>query len=147
MSFLVALIGTRDTAERDIDAVVTFHLLERPAFWSNTKHDSWAKGTRVVAKVVGVGVLALTGTLDCLEPAYDPLIDSDQQWDWRYDMRWDTRPPRVVPVSEFGLPFDRPIRSAQSITRDDFNRAYRALHGHDPPPQIGRPPPSLGDPA
>ena len=136
VSFLLALIGTRDTHEGDIEDVVEFHLREHPAFWSNTKHDRWARGTRVVAKVVGVGVVTLTGTLDCLRPEYDPLIVEDQRWDWRYDMRWDSRPPRFVPVSELGAPFDRPVRHVQTITREDFRRAYRALHGHDVPRQV-----------
>lgn len=132
VSFLVALIGTRSTSREEIDAVLEYHLRERPAFWSATKHDRWAKGTRVVAKMAGVGLIVLTGTLDCLGPVYDPLEVAGQTWDWRYDMRWDARPPRVVPVSELGLPFARPIRSAQGIKREDFNRAYSALHGHEP---------------
>jgi hypothetical protein len=51
-------------------------------------------------------------------------------------MRWDPRPPCVVPVSEVGPPFDRPVRTARIITREDFNRAYRALHGRDPERQV-----------
>ncbi len=37
MSFLVALIGTRDTTSDDIDAVLDYHLRQCPAFWSRTK--------------------------------------------------------------------------------------------------------------
>jgi hypothetical protein len=130
------LIGTRKTSQEEVDEVLEFHLRERPAFWSNTRHAGWAKGSRVVAKVAGAGVVALTGTLDCLEPEYDPLVDQDQRWDWRYDMRWDALPPRVVPVADLGSPFDRSIRSTQTIRREDFRRAYRALHGKDPPRQV-----------
>ncbi|MGA9313069.1 MAG: hypothetical protein WBV77_00410 [Solirubrobacteraceae bacterium] len=134
MSFLVALIGTRDTTTDDIDAVLDYHLRQRPAFWSGAKHDRWAQGTRVVAKMAGVGLVVLTGTLDCLGPVYDPLERHGQTWDWRYDIRWDARPPQGVPVSELGLPFARSIRSAQGITREEFDRAYSALHGRGPRP-------------
>lgn len=135
MSFLLALIGTGSTTEDEVDHVVDFHL-RHPAFWSRKKHDRWARGSRVVAKVVGARFVALTGTLDCLQPEYDPLIDEDQRWDWRYAMRWDSRPPRLVPVSDLGPPFTNAIRSAQTISREDFRRAYRALHGHDAPRQV-----------
>ena len=134
MSFILALIGTRATGADDVEDVVDFHL-DHPAFWSGTKHSRWAKGSRVVAKVAGARVLALSGTLDCLAPAYDPLVRDDQVWDWRYDVRWDTRPSRPVPVGVLGPPFDRPIRAAQSISLRDFERAYRALHQTDPPRQ------------
>lgn len=136
MSHLLALIGTRNSTNRDIDRIIDFHLAERPAFWSGKQHSHWARGSRVVAKIAGVGVIALTGTLECLQPEHDPLIVEDQRWDWRYDMNWDDRPPRVVPVSELGAPFDRPIRSAQRIGRDDFRRAYTALHGSEPISQL-----------
>jgi hypothetical protein len=91
LSFLLALIGTGSTTEDEVDDVVDFHL-QHPAFWSNKKHDRWARGSRVVAKVVGARLIALTGTLDCLQPEYHPLVEKDQRWDWRYDMRWDSRP-------------------------------------------------------
>ena len=86
--------------------------------------------------MAGVGMVALTGVLDCLAPDYDPLEADGQRWDWRYDVRWDVRPPHVVSVAELGVPFDRSIRSAQGITREDFDRAYRALHGQEPPRQV-----------
>lgn len=135
LSFLLALIGTGSTTEGEVDDVVDFHL-QHPAFWSSKKHDRWARGSRVVAKVVGARLIALTGTLDCLQPEYDPLVEKDQRWDWRYDMRWDSRPARPVSASDLGPPFNGAIRSAQPITREDFRRAYRALHGRDPQRQI-----------
>jgi hypothetical protein len=52
LSFLLALIGTGSTTEDEVDHVVDFHL-QHPAFWSRKKHDRWARGSRVVAKVVG----------------------------------------------------------------------------------------------
>ncbi len=136
MSFLLAPIGTRTTRASDVTDVVEFHLYERRAFWSNVRHARWAKGSRVVAKIVGASVVALTGTLDCLQPEYDPLIVADQRWDWRYDMLWDDHPPRVVLASELGAPFDRPLRSVKTISHEDFQRAYRALHGYDAPRQV-----------
>jgi hypothetical protein len=138
MSYLLALIGNKYTTEADLDGTLEFHLKERPAFWSDIKHPRWAKGSRVVAKVVRLQVVALTGVLDCLAPEFDPLVHRDQKWDWRYDMQWDARPPRVVPVSDLGAPFDRPIRTSRAISREDFQRAYRALHGGDVPPQVDR---------
>jgi hypothetical protein len=78
---------------------VDYHLRERQTFWSTTKHDRWARGTRVVAKMAGVQLVALTGVLDCLSPAYDPLEVAGRIWDWRYDMRWDRRPTRTIPLS------------------------------------------------
>jgi hypothetical protein len=59
------------------------------------------KGKPCGCEVVGARLIALTGTLDCLQPEYDPLVEKDQRWDWRYDMRWDSRPARPVlyPIS------------------------------------------------
>lgn len=124
--YLLALIGTSDSTAGDIDGVIRFHL-ERPAFWTGDKHDRWAKGTRVVAKIAGAKVVALTGRLDCLAPVADELRDGDFVWPWRYDVEWDPRPSRVVATSDLGAPFVR-ARIAQTISREDFLRAYAALH-------------------
>jgi hypothetical protein len=136
VTYLLAPIGTRDTTEGEVEAVIEHHL-HHPAFWSAIRHDSWAKGSRVVAKMTGVGLLVLTGTLDCSAPAHDPLEVGGQIWEWRYAMRWDRPPRRTVPVGELGVPFDQPTRTTKRVSRENFNRAYRALHGRDPTPQVG----------
>lgn len=135
VTYLLAPIGTRETTEDEIDGVVEHHL-RHPAFWSNVKHDAWARGSRVVAKMAGVGLVVLTGTLDCTAPAHDPLQAGGQVWEWRYAMRWDERPPRTVTVVELGAPFDQATRSARRISAGNFDRAFRALHGHDPTRQL-----------
>src|SRR3954469_16547766 len=104
-------------------------------FGPNVQQPRWAKGTRLLAKVVRIGVLGLTGTLDCIAPIHDPLVDRDLRWYWRYDVRWDDRPAALVPVADVGPPFTQAIRTAREISREDFLRASRALHGHAPPRQ------------
>lgn len=81
----------------------------------------------MVAKIAGAKVVALTGRLDCLAPAADELRNGDRVWPWRYDVVWDARPSRVVPTSDLGAPFVR-ARTAQTISRVDFERAHAALH-------------------
>jgi|SRR5437660_8863920 len=136
MAQILALIGTRRTKPSDVEGVVRFHLDEaHSAFWSNVRHDHYARGTRVAAKVAGAGVLALTGQLDCLRPHPDPLEADGERWEWRYDVRWDPSPRRFVPVAELGPPFSEPTRSTRRITWADFVRAYRSLHGQEPPQQ------------
>lgn len=135
MTYLLAVIGTRETTEDEVEAVVEHHL-RHPAFWSSTKHDAWARGSRVVAKVAGVRQLVLTGTLDCTAPAHDPLEADGQVWEWRYAMRWDERPPHVVAAHDLGTPFVQ-VRQAKKISATDFERAFRALHGRSPTRQLG----------
>jgi hypothetical protein len=109
VTYLLATIGTRDTTEGEVEAVIEHHL-RHPAFWSAIRHDSWAKGSGVVVKMTGVGLLVLAGVLDCSAPAHDPLEVGGQIREWRYAMRWDRRPRRTVPVGELGVPFDQALR-------------------------------------
>ena len=113
MTYLLAPIGTRDTTEGEVEAVIEHHV-RHPAFWSAIRHDSWAKGSRVVAKMTGVGLLVLTGTLDCSAPAHDPLAVGGQIWEWRYAMRWDCRR-------------SAPSRLASSVCRSIRRRGRRSV--------------------
>lgn len=131
MTYILALIGTARMTSDDVEDVVRFHL-ETPAFWTTAQHVHWARGTRVVAKIVGAKVLVLTGRLDCLQPVHDPLVDEDlgKEWPWRYDVHWDPQPHAVVPVERLGAPFVH-VRATRTISPRTF---YAPIVSFSSPP-------------
>lgn len=139
MSCLLTLIGSAHTTRDDaaITDVVDWHLEPaHQAVWTNVNRPRWAGGTRLVAKMAGAKVLALTGVLvDGRTREDDPIEVDGRTLRFRYDVRWDARPPSWVAVEDLGEPFDKATRTARFIAFDEFRRAYRALHAEDPPRQ------------
>jgi len=137
VSYVLGLIGWADSrrTEDEIERGIQWHLdPARQAIWTDIKRARFAGGMRVVAKIAGSKVLALTGQLIGDRPREDdPIERNGRLLRYRYDVRWDDRPPRWVPVEELGAPFNQTTRTTRFITREDFHRAYRALHGVDPP--------------
>lgn len=141
MSCLLTLIGSAQTARDDatIAETVDWHLEPaHQAIWTDRKRAEWAGGTRLVAKMAGARVLALTGVLVDGRTREDDAIQVDgRTLRYRYDVRWDAKPVSWVAVENVGEPFDQPTRTARFISFDEFRRAYRALHAEDPPRQDG----------
>ncbi|HEX2233040.1 MAG TPA: hypothetical protein VHG69_06705 [Thermoleophilaceae bacterium] len=140
MSYVLAIIGWADTPRTE-DAIsdgIEWHLHpDHQAIWTDVKRPRFAGGMRLVAKIAGAKVLALTGQLVGHDPREDDPIERDGRvLRYRYDVRWDERPDRWVPVEDLGPPFNQVTRSTRFIERDDFLRVYRALHGSDPPRQL-----------
>jgi len=139
MSYVLGLIGWADgeRTEEAIEAGIQWHLdPAHHAIWTDVKRPRFAGGMRLVAKIAGAKVLALTGQLVGDRPREDdPIERNGRVLRYRYDVRWDERPPRWVPVEELGRPFDQTIRSTRFISREEFLLAYRALHGIEPPRQ------------
>lgn len=136
MSCLLTLIGSARTTREDaaIAEVVDWHLEPaHQAVWTDVNRPRWAGGTRLVAKMAGAKVLALTGVLvDGRTREDDPIEVDGRTLRFRYDVRWDARPASWVAVEQVGEPFDEPTRTARFISFDAFRRAYRALHAEDP---------------
>jgi hypothetical protein len=139
VSCLLTLIGSAHTPREDtvIAEVVDWHLdPPHQAVWTDVNRPRWAGGTRLVVKIAGAKVLALTGVLvDGRTREDDPIEVDGRTLRFRYDVRWDARPASWVAVERVGEPFDEPTRAARFISFDDFRRAYRALHAEDPPRQ------------
>lgn len=136
MSYLLALTGSASTTRTDeeINGVIEWHLEpDHRAVWTDIKRARFAGGMRLVAKIAGAKVLALTGTLISGGARTDDPIEVDGRiLHFRYDVRWDPRPPRWLSVEDLGPPFSLPTRTTRFIDYDDWLRAYRALHGADP---------------
>jgi hypothetical protein len=136
VSCLLTLIGSAQTARDDasIAEVIDWHLqAAHQAVWTDLNRPRWAGGTRLVAKMAGAKVLALTGVLiDGRTREDDPIQVDGRTLRFRYDVRWDDRPASWVAVEDVGEPFDEPTRTARFISFDEFLRAYRALHDEDP---------------
>lgn len=139
MSCLLTLIGSALTTRDDatIAEVVDWHLEPaHQAVWTDVSRPRWAGGTRLVAKMAGAKVLALTGVLvDGRTREDDPIEVDGRTLRFRYDVRWDARPASWIAVEEVGEPFDKPTRKARFISFDEFRCAYRALHAEEPPRQ------------
>jgi hypothetical protein len=92
------LIGSaRTTREHTaIVDVVDWHLEPaHRAVWTDVHRPRWAGGTRLVAKMAGAKVLALTGVLlDGRAREDDPIEVDGRALRFRYDVRWDPRPAR-----------------------------------------------------
>jgi hypothetical protein len=139
VSYLLTLIGSAHTTREDavISEVIDWHLEpDHQAVWTDVNRPRWAGGTRLVAKMAGAKVLALTGVLvDGRTREDDPIKVDGRTLRFRYDVRWDARPASWVAVEQVGGPFDQPTRTARFISFEDFRRAYCALHAEDPPRQ------------
>lgn len=138
MSYILALAGSAASrrTDDDIDGVTAWHLHpERQAVWTDIQRARFAGGMRLVAKMAGAKVLILTGTLLSGDARREPIEVDGRELRFRYDVRWDPRPSAWVSVEELGPPFSQATRTMRFITYEDWVRAYRALHGADPPRQ------------
>jgi len=138
MSYLLALTGSASTrrTSKEIDGVTGWHLHpDRQGVWTDLARRRFAGGMRLVAKMAGAKVLILTGTLVSGEARLEPIEVDGRELRFRYDVRWDPRPAIWVPVEDLGPPFSQPTRTMRFIDYEDWLRAYRALHGADPPRQ------------
>lgn len=138
MSYVLGLIGSAriTRSDNEIESVVEWHLEpEHQAVWTDIERSRFAGGMRLIAKIAGAKVLALTGALASGDAKYEPIEVDGRELRFRYDVRWDARPPIWVPVEELGPPFSQPTRMMRFIAHDEWLRAYRALHGADPPRQ------------
>jgi hypothetical protein len=109
VSCLLTLIGSAHTTRDDanIVEVVDWHLEPaHHAVWTDVNRPRWAGGTRLVAKMAGAKVLALTGVLlDGRTREDDPIEVDGRTLRFRYDVRWDARPASWVAVEQVGEPF------------------------------------------
>jgi hypothetical protein len=138
VSYVLALIGSASIPRRDeaINEIVEWHLNPKHhAVWTDIERSRFAGGMRLVAKVAGAKVLVLTGTLASGDARTDPIEVDGRTLRFRYDVRWDPRPPAWVPVEDVGEPFSQPTRTMRFIDYDDWLCAYRVLHGTEPPRQ------------
>lgn len=117
MSFLLTLIGSATTTRTAdaIEGVIDWHLESvHRAVWTDLEHPRWAGGMRLIAKVAGAKVLALTGALaDGATRDDDPIEVDGRVLRFRYDVQWDPRPAEWIPVEDVGAPFDQPTRSSR----------------------------------
>ena len=104
--------------------------------WEATPRRRLAGGSRIVGKVAGLSEIWMTGTLRSTEPdpsrpnPFDP-----RRWPYGYDVDWDEPADAGVPVRDVLGARGASARAMMSISREDFVRCYRALHGTDPPRQ------------
>jgi hypothetical protein len=125
MSYVLGLIGWADSkrTEEEIERGIGWHLDPAPGDLDGRQRARLAGGMRVVAEIAGAKVLVLTGQLVGDRPREDdPIERGGRLLRYRYDVRWEERPPRWVPVEELGAPFDQTTRTTRFITRDDFQR-------------------------
>ena len=138
MSYLLGLTGSASSkrTREDIEGVTDWHLHpDRQAVWTDIARPRFAGGMRMVAKVAGAKVLILTGTLVSGDARHEPIEVDGRELRFRYDVRWDPRPAAWVAVEDLGPPFSQPTRTTRFIGHEDWARAYRALHGAEPPRQ------------
>ena len=152
MSFLLTLIGSAHTPrdDRAISDTVACHLEPaHQAVWTDVERQRWAGGMRLVAKMAGAKVLALTGTLvDGHTRADDPIEVDGRTLRFRYDVQWDARPGTWIPVEDLGDPFSQPTRTARFISFDGFDAHTERYTGTSPPDKtstIGRSDPGTGN--